>query len=97
MRLLLPQFTQVYINFHILTDFSLNFKNILFLFSVLFHYLREYSLYDFSVLTFSVCFHDPENCIPRLIFFFIFKLYIIVLVLPNIKMNLPQVYMCSPS
>ena len=30
-------------------------------------------------------------------FNFIFKLYIIVLVLPNIKMNLPQVYMCSPS
>ena len=27
--------------------------------------------------------------------FFIFKLYKIVLVLPNIKMNLPQVYMCS--
>ena len=27
----------------------------------------------------------------------IFKLYIIVLVLPNIKMNPPQVYMCSPS
>ena len=26
-----------------------------------------------------------------------FKLYIIVLVLPNIEMNLPQVYMCSPS
>ena len=30
-------------------------------------------------------------------FYFIVKLYIIVLVLPNIKMNLPQVYMCSPS
>ena len=30
-------------------------------------------------------------------FYFIFKLYIIVLVLPNIKMNLSQVYMCSPS
>ena len=30
-------------------------------------------------------------------FFFIFKLYKILLVLPNIKMNLPQVYMCSPS
>ena len=30
-------------------------------------------------------------------FYFIFKLYIIVLVLPNIKMNLPQVYMCSAS
>ena len=29
-------------------------------------------------------------------FFFIFKLYIIVLVLPNIKMNPPQVYICSP-
>ena len=28
-------------------------------------------------------------------FYFIFKLYIIVLVLPNIKMNPPQVYMCS--
>ena len=35
----------------------------------------------------------------KLFFFFnfIFKLYIIVLVLPNIKMNPPQVYMCSPS
>ena len=31
------------------------------------------------------------------LFIFIFKLYNIVLVLPNIKMNLPQVYMCSPS
>jgi len=30
-------------------------------------------------------------------YFFIFKLYIIVLVLPNIKMNPPQAYMCSPS
>ena len=30
-------------------------------------------------------------------FYFIFKLYIIVLALPNIKMNPPQVYMCSPS
>ena len=28
---------------------------------------------------------------------FFFKLYIIVLVLPQIKMNLPQVYLCSPS
>ena len=30
-------------------------------------------------------------------FYFIFKLYNIVLVLQNIKMNLPQVYLCSPS
>ena len=29
--------------------------------------------------------------------FFFFKFYIIVLVLPNIKMNPPQVYMYSPS
>ena len=31
------------------------------------------------------------------LFYFIFKLYNIVLVLPNIEMNPPQVYMCSPS
>ena len=44
-----------------------------------------------------------ENCLFRpsahfyfFKFYFIFKLYIIVLVLPNIKMNPPQVYMCSP-
>ena len=30
-------------------------------------------------------------------FYFIFKLYNIVLVLPNIEMNPPQVYWCSPS
>ena len=30
-------------------------------------------------------------------FYFIFKLYNIVLVLPNTEMNPPQVYMCSPS
>ena len=32
-----------------------------------------------------------------LLFFFIFNLYNIVLVLPNIEMNPPHVYMCSPS
>ena len=30
-------------------------------------------------------------------FYFIFILYKIVLVLPNMKMNPPQVYMCSPT
>ena len=38
--------------------------------------------------------------LPVFIYFFlnlIFKLYIIVLVLPNKEMNPPQVYMCSPS
>ena len=37
---------------------------------------------------------------PSFFFFkfnFIFKLYNIVLVLPNIEMNPPQVYLCSPS
>ena len=32
-----------------------------------------------------------------MLFFFFFKLYNIVLVLPNIEMNPPQVYLCSPS
>ena len=31
------------------------------------------------------------------LFYFIFKLYNIVLILPNIYMNPPQVYTCSPS
>ena len=30
-------------------------------------------------------------------FYFIFRLYNFVLILPNIEMNSPQVYMCSPS
>ena len=40
---------------------------------------------------------ESEEELKSLFFFFFFKLYIIVLVLPNIKMNPPQVYMCSPS
>jgi len=39
-------------------------------------------------------------CFAFIYFFkfnFTFKLYNIVLVLPNIKMNLPHVYLCSPS
>ena len=45
-------------------------------------------LYKLSHLVFTTIFFK---------FYFIFKFYIIVLVLPNIKMNPPQVYMCSPS
>ena len=37
------------------------------------------------------------SSISFFLFYFIFKLYKIVLVLPNIKMNPPQVYICSPS
>ena len=46
--------------------------------------------YDFLTLKFMKIF-------LLFLIYFIFKLYIIVLVLPNIKMNPPQVYMCSPS
>ena len=42
-----------------------------------------------------VCLKTQNFYLFFLILFF--KLYIIVLVLPNIKMNPPQVYMCSPS
>ena len=51
-------------------------------------------------LEFMVVANSPKSFPLLFIFFkfyFIFKLYIIVLVLPNIKMNPPQVYMCSPS
>ena len=44
-----------------------------------------------SISTLNCC------CFYFFKFYFIFKLYITVLVLPNIKMNPPQVYMCSPS
>ena len=52
------------------------------------------SLPNFSISVLLIFF-----CVTDLFFLinFIFKLYIIVLVLPNIKMNPPQVYMCSPS
>jgi len=44
------------------------------------------------------CFLDISNFLSFFFkFYFIFKLYIMVLVLPNIKMNPSQVYMCSPS
>ena len=42
-------------------------------------------------------FADKVMSLLFLKFYFIFKLYNIVLVLPNIEMNLPQVYICSPS
>ena len=49
------------------------------------------SCYNFSDFSF------PLNPWISNVFFFFFKLYITVLVLPNNKMNQPQVYMCSPS
>ena len=40
---------------------------------------------------------EPNGSSFFILFYFIFKLYNIVLVLPNIEMNPPQVYLCSPS
>ena len=50
------------------------------------------------LMTCTVCKQEYFILFIFFLFFnFIFKLYKIVLVLPNIKMNPPQVYMCSPS
>ena len=43
------------------------------------------------------CIFEFESHFFEFFFFFIFKLYNIVLVFPNIEMNPPQVYLCSPS
>ena len=45
----------------------------------------------------TVLIQEAQGISIFILFYFIFKLYIIVLVLRNIKMNPPQVYMCSPS
>ena len=70
------------------------------------HIWGLHDIYFFNSFFLIFC---PYNCLMNsieiLIFFyilffkfnFIFKLYIIVLVLTNIKMNPPQIYMCSPS
>ena len=55
--------------------------------------VRECS--NFVLLRVAVQF--SQHCLFFFKFYFIFKLYNIVLVLPNIEMNPPQVYMCSPS
>ena len=51
--------------------------------------------FDISVIQFNRVYLIQTHIFFK--FYFIFKLYIIVLVLPSIKMNPPQVYMCSPS
>ena len=49
----------------------------------------------------AICMSSLEKCpfssLAHFFLNFIFKLYKIVLVLPNIEMNLPQVCPCSPS
>ena len=54
------------------------------------------NLLDYIVHRFAKSWTRPSNFLFFFFFNFIFKLYIIVLVLPNIKMNPPQVYMCAP-
>ena len=51
--------------------------------------------FNFSPL--RIMFAVGLSSIAFIFFNFIFKLYTIVLVLPNIEMNLPQVYLCSAS
>ena len=61
------------------------------------------SPWNILVLFVSIFFQFWLGFVPFLILLllcfvvFFFKLYNIVLVLPNIEMNLPQVYMCAPS
>ena len=57
-------------------------------------FVCQISCYSFKN---NFVFHQNFHVYWHLVFCFFFKLYIIVLVLPNIKMNPPQVYMCSPS
>ena len=55
-------------------------------------------VYSISKLCKTIFYSSPFSSHFYFFFFnFIFKLYITVLVLPNIKMNPPQVYMWSPS
>ena len=56
------------------------------------HYLFSYLIQDSTLYIAAL-----GNFSHMQQFFFIFKLYNIVLVLPNIKINPSQVYMCSPS
>ena len=63
--------------------------------------LAQLLLHCFSIVFLTLL--QMHTCIYELFvlfffkFYFIFKLYNIVLVLPNIEMNPPQVYPCSPS
>ena len=57
--------------------------------------LRSLYLFIIFFMVFLLCFFCCFFFFFK--FYFIFKLYNIVLVLPNIEMNPPRVYICSPS
>ena len=64
-----------------------------------FYFLNAFITQTFPIFKLTSC-RIKESLLSQLslfFFYFIFKLYIIVLVLPNIKTNPPQVYTCSPS
>ena len=71
------------------------------------HWLVSLLFFFFQLLSKRCKYHMQcsaryhSNCLLNILnflkFYFIFKLYNIILVLPNIKMNPPQVYICSPS
>ena len=62
-------------------------------------YIGRWILYHWATQEVSLSLASFNFLLPFFFFkfYFIFKLYNIVLVFPNIKMNPPQVYMCSPS
>ena len=57
----------------------------------------NFCIWDLPFFAFIFLFFQNGISFIIIFFYFIFKLYKIVLVLPNITMNPPQVYMCSPS
>ena len=67
--------------------------------TVLLQLLQCYSLGNrLGLLSYwMVCLGNKQIILSFFFVCFIFKLYNIVLVLPNIEMNPPQVYLCSPS
>ena len=74
---------------------SIFFFNLILFFKIIFIFFLDSQvlfMYYLSAFEFS-----PFIYLFIFKFYFIFKLYNIVLVLPNIEMNLPQVYLRSPS
>ena len=62
------------------------------------HEVFSLLLIKFGLFFISFCmFFNISGSLDGFFFNFIFKLYNIVLVLPNIEMNPSQVFMCSPS
>ena len=72
-------------------------QSLFFSWEVIHSQVLRISVFFFPFLFFSLFIFPTYIFLYFFKFYFIFKIYITVLDLPNIKMNLPQVYMCSPS